>query len=129
MPNLPPKLILLLLLKVREILGYIVANNESTVNVSGKINFKGKAAINANADTTIKLSAKTKTDADKNGSEDNFVIAVGVIDGTTNAKIDINTDEFKAAQDVDIKAIVTNNISNTATATSKDNSTNCRHRH
>ena len=52
--------------------GVIAANNNATVNVEGKINSGGSTSINATTNTSLKVDAKTKTDTDKNGTENDF---------------------------------------------------------
>ena len=74
------------------VVGVVVANNEATVNIDGKLESKGTMSINANATTTLNVDAKTKTSFEtKEEAEQNK--------GDDDKKDDSNTDNNSDSND------------------------------
>ena len=78
--------------------GVIVASNEATVNVEGKLESKGRMTINATANTNLNVDAKTRTsfeekkdDSTNNDSKDS--------DKKDDSKTDSSTDKDSSKTD------------------------------
>ena len=110
----------------------ISATNKATVNIDGKLESEGAMAINATATTSLSAKANSatvvgKTDSEKGVKEDSHYIAVSVIDGETEAEVNINSgseikvggSDSKDAKAFSATATTDNTISNSATAATK----------